>query len=217
MPISETQIACTRRRTTAFKYVIQRRDSISLESALCRVWVCLLFWSVVTSVSIVVGTSNVFVGIWFSYFSVCSKVVQEYERAAIFRLGRALPGARGPGQQRLLTNCRNLHSNRLLEFAFFFFLLCFIFCIFCLFFTLSCLLNIINGREECYSVLWFILYSRIHIFNFNNFVNTCSVITLKGVLECFVKTKPFADEFKIANFFVETRRRRFLSFTPPFR
>ena len=121
MPISETQIACTRRRTTAFKYVIQRRDSISLESALCRVWVCLLFWSVVTSVSIVVGTSNVFVGIWFSYFSVCSKVVQEYERAAIFRLGRALPGARGPGQQRLLTNCRNLHSNRLLEFAFFFF------------------------------------------------------------------------------------------------
>ena len=25
------------------------------------------------------------------------KVVQEYERAVIFRLGRALPGARGPG------------------------------------------------------------------------------------------------------------------------
>jgi len=27
----------------------------------------------------------------------CFKVVQEYERAVIFRLGRALPGARGPG------------------------------------------------------------------------------------------------------------------------
>ena len=30
--------------------------------------------------------------IWF-----CVKIVQEYERAVIFRLGRALPGARGPG------------------------------------------------------------------------------------------------------------------------
>ena len=32
-------------------------------------------------------------------FLVHFQVVQEYERAVIFRLGRALPGARGPGNQ----------------------------------------------------------------------------------------------------------------------
>ena len=49
-----------------------------------------------------------FVIISFSSFfiSFFSKVVQEYERAAIFRLGRALPGARGPGQQICLSSVR---------------------------------------------------------------------------------------------------------------
>ena len=33
-----------------------------------------------------------------------SQLVQEYERAIIFRLGRALPGARGPGMVTIFTD-----------------------------------------------------------------------------------------------------------------
>ena len=39
---------------------------------------------------------QVFKGLQTETFLV-SQIVQEYERAVIFRLGRVLPGARGPG------------------------------------------------------------------------------------------------------------------------
>ncbi|CAG2251577.1 STOM [Mytilus edulis] len=48
---------------------------------------------------ILMGLSYFIVGIFFPFsLAMCIKIVQEYERAVIFRLGRVLPGgAKGPG------------------------------------------------------------------------------------------------------------------------